>query len=288
MTIHGTPIPSTPVQGPPPLYPTVVDIRSNFGERVQDMSDASIEALISQMLSLLEEAMGHSFGRCIALRLGSGTVVEVTTTGLQVGADTYSFVDYPTLAAMYDAVAQDYSFDTVVHVDADTPSTYLTPLAATVSNGIDAISLFVSAMRYVIQGPLTRSHIFVPLPVSELLTVERNGVSVDSGSFTVIRGKSWILQRRTFGAPQYGFCLSTAYNSAITFRPQHWIGYPKSIWRVFYDLFAAMSDPDRGTMSSETIGPYKYVRTGDSKTLSEILLSNESVRFHSTMLPLHV
>lgn len=263
-----TPIVVTPVTTQCIEYLTVADLRAEYGEDIEDVTDAALQRQIDQMSAYLEDQVGHTFGRALIARSVGSDVVQVTATALLIGSDTYLFATYPTLNELVTAVnaaGENYSLELLPNVRSDTPSVLLKAHSSTAC-GPDyenRVILCASAMYCLLTGKY-ESHLFLPLNLAAVNTVVENLVVLTTSDYWALAGESWLIRK----ACDCGGCScqhpkgrwSNAYpgNIGVSFVPQFWGRVPSTLSAVMLDAFSS-----RGGLApyqSEDFGDYAYKR----------------------------
>jgi hypothetical protein len=248
-------------------YLTVALVRETFGDRVSEMTDVAILRSIDRLSGVLEDQLGHTFGRAaVVTSTDAADTVEVTATGLTIGGTTYLFADYPTLADLETAVnaaAHTYSMTIFPRIAPATPSTLLKPLTA-IACGPDYLArkiLDITAFYYQTVGGT--SHIFLPLPIAASLTITENGVLLASTAYSTMYNTTWVIRKlcactSTFCSHQRGK-WSCYGNIVVTYLPRWWRIVPAAVQAALLAAFASMNAV--GHMASESFGgAYSYSR----------------------------
>jgi hypothetical protein len=251
-------------------YLTIDDVRDEFGDDVDSMTDAQIQRRIDRMVAFLEGELGHTFGRALIARSSVAETVQVTATGVVIGGDTYLFATYVTLGALVAAIngaADTYRVELLSAVAPDTPSDLLSLLAATACgpDAEDRVVLCLSALWVRLSGDGS-SELFVPLPVGSVTEVVENNVTLDDTAYWAVPGESW-LTRKLCGCADVGSCVhptgrwSNRYpgNITVTYVPGWWIGGPPATLQATL-LEAFESASGLGPLEAESFGEYSYRR----------------------------
>ena len=173
-------------------YITVAALRAEYGEEIEDKTDAALQRQIDQMTVFLEDQLGHTFGRALVASSTATESVEITATKLIIGGDEYAFATYTTLYALVAAVnaaGETYSLELLPNIRGDTPTTLLGERAATTCGRDyeDRVVLCVSAMYCVLNG-VCETKMFLPLPLAEIVAVTENGTALTTTDYWAIPG----------------------------------------------------------------------------------------------------
>jgi len=268
-------------------YLTVEAVRAEYDEDVEDRTDAALQRQIDQMSAYLEDQIGHTFGRALIARSIGNDQVLVTANNLQIGGDTYTFVDYPTLFSLVTAVnlaSADYQLELFPQVRGDTPSTLLKThtLTACGPDYVNRVVLCISAMFTLRSGG--QSHCFLPLDLAIVNSVGENGTLLSASDYYAVPGESWIIRRScgcdVFTCGHHGR-WSCAYpgNIGVIFMPVLWAGVPGSISAAMLDAFSARAG--LSPYQSEQFGDYSYKRLQSIVPTWQDQLGGSSVRRYS-------
>jgi hypothetical protein len=264
------PIPAVSASSPCSEYLSIADARAEFGDRVADMTDAQMQRKIDRMAGLLEDAIGHTFGRAMVARSTGADVVAVTATKLTIGGTDYAFADYPTLyalAAAVNAAGETYSLEILPQVYANTPSTLLSARTAEACGPAyeNRVILCASALYAVFSGDGT-SHVFLPLPPASVESIVENGVTLPATGYWWKPGDPWIIRKwcgcyaETCAHPKGRWSASYPNNIAVTFVPQWWGRVPVVLSGLMLEAFE--SQVGLGPLESESFGgEYSYRRS---------------------------
>lgn len=251
-------------------YLTVTEVRDEFGEQVAEKSDAALLRNIDRLAGVLEDNLGHSFGRAaVAQSTDPAHTVAVSATELTIGGDTYAFSTFPTLGDLETAVngaGDSYSLTLNPKVATNTPSALLKPFAA-VSCGSDYTArriLDISAL-YILTNGMGTSHVYIPLPIANIVSIYEDATALTGTDFCALTGDTWIV-RKGCGCSscscRHGFGhWSCDYpgNVAITYRPKWWLTVPAAIKTALLEAFSAQGG--FSPLASESFGgSYSYSR----------------------------
>jgi hypothetical protein len=245
-------------------YLTVAEVRDQFATEAAELSDVAVRHTIDQHSEYMEKSLGHAFGRALYVTSGQAYDVEITAQAvvftLAEATTTYTFVDYPTLGELADAVNDadaDYSIQLLGTVDDRTPCTYLKPLAKAACGPTYASRRVADTkyMYYVATGRHTR-RVFLPLNIRDIQSVTENGVLLDPTYYSFRRGESWI---------ERGSCYCGSHWSAysqdnifVGFRPTLWGAAPGVVRAKLLYAFETVNGLD--LMQSESFIGYSYTR----------------------------
>lgn len=251
-------------------YLSVADVRAEYGDHVAELTDAQLQRKIDRLVASLEDNLGHSFGRALAVRSTAADTVSITATECVIGGDTYAFADYPTLhdlATAANAAGEAYSVEILPHVYASTPSALLAQRAAVVCGPDyeDRVVLCLSARYDVLDGDYT-SHVFLPLPIASINSIYESGLLISATGYWYKPGDVWVIKKQCACAtatvcrhPRGRWLASYPNNIAVTWTPQ-WFGrVPQSLSGLLLEAFE--SQAGLGPMESESFGgEYSYKR----------------------------
>lgn len=287
-----TPITATPTIAPCVEYLTIADLRAEYGEDIEDVTDAALQRQIDQMSAFLEDQLGHTFGRGLIARSLGGDVVEVTATALIIGGDTYLFATYSTLHALVEAVnatGDTYSLELLPNVRSDTPSVLLKPHTAESCgpNYENRVILCLSALYCLLSGN-GETHLFLPLNLAVVNTVVENLVTLTTSDYWALAGESWLIRKAcncsgcNCAHPRGRWSNSYPGNIGVSFVPRFWGRVPGALSAALLDGFSS-----RGGLApyqSEDFGDYSYKRhtaavAGWQDTLSGSGIRKYAVKF---------
>ncbi len=262
-------------------YLTVADVRDEYGDLVEAMTDTAIRRRLDRLSAYMEDALGHAFGRALMARSTAGDTVQVTDTGLVIGGDAYAFADYPTLGALVDAAnaaGASYSLTPLPVIDPNTPSELL-KATGTVACGptyADWVVLDLEALWVKASGDGT-THLFLPLPVQEVQQVTEDGVAIDATAYEVPPDASWLI--RKLGR----WSTRATGNVEVIYRPRWWGNAPGVVSEVLLEAFGVATG--NTPIASERFGDYSYQRKVPEarpwqEVLSDPALRPYAVRFH--------
>lgn len=293
----GTGTPSTPaaIAAPCREYLTVAEVRSEFGDDVAEMSDAQIQRRIDDLAALLEDNLGHSFGRALMVFGGASDTVTVAEDMVALSGDGFAFADFPTLgelAAAINAAGADYSADLLPTVSPATPSSLLAQRAETAvgPDYDDRAVLCLSALYVSCHGDGT-SHVFLPLPVGRVVQVLENG-SVTTAYWSRA-GEPWLI-KKACGCSGDSSCShargrwSGAYpaNVLVTYVPASWSGrLPAALRRALLEAFEGQAAVGGALQSESFGGEYSYSqRAGLRQGTWQDALSGAAVRQYAVRI----
>lgn len=268
-------------------YLSIADVRAEFGSDVDDLTDAQIQRKIDRLVSIAEDALGHTFGRAIVARSSVAENVAVSATALTVGVGSYTFAAYPTLGELVmaaNAAGGTYSLELLPQIDPATPSDLLAVRSASACGPDfeDRAVLCLSALYIKAHGDAS-SYVFLPLPLSLVTEVLENGTEVESTGYWSRAGENWII-KKLCGCATASSCYhprgrwSNSYpgNIEITFIPQ-WFGrVPASITAALLAAFEGQTN--LGPIQSESFGEYSYSRAGRKALSAEEILGGSTLR----------
>lgn len=288
----GTPIATVDATADCISYLTVADVRAEFGDDVADDTDSAIQRRIDQMVGLLEDKLGHTFGRALIARSTATDNVIVTTTELTIGGDSYAFATYATLAelvAAVNAAGDSYSLELLPRMRDDTPSTYLKPLSGAVCGPAYENRVVLCATKlYARLSGKRQSHLFLPLSLSSVYALVEDGVALTNSYYWAIPGDAWLIRKAcscVSSCSHVRGLWSNAYpgNIALGYTPQIWGRVPSALTGILLEAFSAKSG--LAPFRKENFGDYAYERaTTDVASWGDILGGSEvrryAVRFH--------
>jgi hypothetical protein len=267
-------------------YTTVEEIRDEFGQDVVSVSDSALLRRADRVIDLLEQQLGHTFGRAFLVRSTGNDTVGVTGTGVLIGGDTYLFADYPTLGALADAIngaGKTYAVYLRSDCNPHTPSALLNPMTAEACGPTydKRVALCVSAMYLQLSGEGS-SHIFLPLKLSSVVSVYENGVLQAADTYYAIPGDSWIVRRSDGCLDDFsgGSRWSNRYpgNIEVTYVPQLWLGGAIPLALSDIILSAMRSVQGLQPFESETFGEYSYRRPSLSPHEITDIIGGQQIR----------
>ena len=294
----GTGTPSTPaaVAAPCREYLTVAEVRSEFGDDVAEMSDAQIQRRIDDLAALLEDNLGHSFGRALVVSSGAADTVAVTADMVIFnGVSGFAFADYTTLgelAAAINAAGAGYEADLLPQVSPATPSNLLGLRgdAACGPDYDDRAVLCLSALYVSCHGDGT-SHLFLPLPVGRVVQVLENGSATTA--YWSRAGEPWLI-KKACGCSGDSSCnhargrWSGAYpaNVLVTYVPASWSGRPPAaLKRALLEAFEGQAAIGGALQSESFGGAYSYSqRAGLRQGTWQDALGGAAVRAYAVRL----
>ena len=249
-------------------YVTVEEIRDEFGQDVAAVSDSSLLRRADRLVDLLEQQLGHTFGRAFLVRSTAEDTVAVTATGILIGGDGYAFDEYDTLGAMASAIngaGKSYAAWLRPECDPNTPSTLLNPVVAGFCGPTydKRMALCLSSMYLRLSGGAS-SHIFLPLKLSTVGQVFENELLLSATQYYAVPGDSWLIRRLDNTS---GYCIgdgrwSNRYpgNIQLHYVPQIWAGGAIPLALSDAVLTAMRSVHGLQPFESETFGEYSYRR----------------------------
>lgn len=261
-------ITATPTITPCVEYLTIADLRAEYGEDIEDVTDAALQRQIDQMAAYLEDQLGHTFGRGLIARSTGADTVQVTATALVIGGDTYLFSTYTTLYALVAAVnatGDTYSLELLPNVRSDTPSVLLKAHTAEACGPDyeDRVILCLSAMYCLLTGKY-ETHLFLPLNLAVVNTVVENLITLTTSDYWALAGESWLIRKAcdcggcSCAHPKGRWSNSYPGNIGVSFVPQFWGRVPSALSAAMLDAFSS-----RGGLApyqSEDFGDYSYKR----------------------------
>lgn len=273
-------------------YLTVADVRAEFGDDVADDTDSAIQRRIDQMVGLLEDKLGHTFGRALVARSSIAETVAVSATELTIGGASYAFVTYATLdelVAAVNAANDTYSLELLPRVRGDTPSTYLKTLTAVnCGPAYENRTVLCATKLYARLSGKRQSHLFLPLSLSSVYALVEDGIALTSSYYWAIPGDAWLIRKActcVSGCAHARGLWSNAYpgNIALGYVPQIWGRVPSALTGILLEAFSAKAG--LAPFRKENFGDYAYERsTADVASWSDILGGSEvrryAVRFH--------
>lgn len=272
----GTPATPTATTAPCTEYVTVADLRAEFGDDVAELTDAQIQRKIDSLVALLEENLGHSFGRALLVSSTDADAVIVTSTMLVIGGDAFTFEDYPSLAelaAAANAAGGSYSVEVLPQVNTATPSDLLAQRSSVACGPDydDRVILCLSAMYVSCHGE-GQTHLFLPLPVASMVEVTENGTEIESTGYWVKAGEPWLI-KKLCGCSSSTSCYhprgrwSNAYpaNVLVTYVPQWWNKPPATLKRALIEAFETQAGIGGALQSESFGGAYSYSRRADAR-----------------------
>jgi hypothetical protein len=222
--------------------------------------------------------------------------VSVSADRLTIGpagsGTDYLFATYTTLSALVDAIADAgaaYTAELLPSARPDLPSTYLKPkAAAAIGPTYDKrVHLDVSALWITADGG--RTHVFVPLPIRDVLAVSEDGVALASTDYQWVTGNTWLIRRRCGCAasacshPAGRWSAHCRNNVQVVYRPMFWGTAPAEVKAVLLEAFGAATG--QGPIASESFGDYGYTKKlPNARSWQELLagsvVRSYGVRFH--------
>lgn len=296
-TGSGTGTPATPaaVAAPCREYLTVAEVRAEFGDDVAEMTDVQLQRRIDGLVSVLEDNLGHTFGRALVVSSGAADTVAVTADMVIFnGVSGFAFADYTTLgelAAAINAAGAGYEADLLPQVSPATPSNLLGLRgdAACGPDYDDRAVLCLSALYVSCHGDGT-SHLFLPLPVQSVLEVLENGTATTA--FWSRAGEPWLV-KRLCACPAVSSCRhprgrwSNAYpaNILVTYVPQGWGRPPAALKRALLEAFEGQAAIGGALQSESFGGAYSYSqRAGLRQGTWQDALGGAAVRAYAVRL----
>jgi hypothetical protein len=270
----------------------VDDVRAEYGEDVEGMTDEQILRRIDRLVAYLEELVGHGFGRAaIARSTSPADTVQVTATSLIIGGATYLFSAYATLGllvAAVNAAGGAYSIELLPHVDPSTPPDLLSVHAATVCGDSyeDRVVLCMSRL-WVRSSGNCQSHLFLPLPLQTVSEVTEDGTTLDVLAYWAVAGESWLVRKLcdcdtsacTTCSHATGHWAGTyPGNIQVEYTPLWWNHPPASLGAALLEAFGAQAGVGDGSLQSETFGEYSYRRAVGKVGSWQDMLGGNSAR----------
>lgn len=250
----------------------IEEIRAEYSDAVSDLGDEVIQRRIDLLSAALENELGHGFGRALIAFSDAADTVEVTSSALIIGGDTYSFSDYPTLLALVTAVnaaGKDYSLELLPHVFEGTPSDCLDTLAA-VSCGpnYEDRQVLCLAYRYEQHSGEYTTHVFLDLPLASVASVVESGETLSSTDYWAIPGRNF-LERKCCDCDNCLTCVHPSIrwkanypgNILVKYIPQHWGRVPRTLRGVMLEAFGVRYGVSDEGLVSERFGPAQYSYT---------------------------
>jgi hypothetical protein len=272
-------------------YLTVETLRAEFGEDIEEKTDAALVRRLDWLTAALEDQLGHAFGRALLITATGAISVTVTAVKLTLTSGVtptdYPFTEYQTLGVLADAINMSglATVTLLKGIAPDTPSTLLKVRAATACGPTyDLRQVLDVAAWYLCLTAKKESHLFLPLPVRSVTAVTENGVALAATDYHVATGKPWLI-RRTCGcttACNHKSVWQAAYsnNVQVTYTPSWWGDPPGLLSQVLLEAFSSAAGLT--ALESETFGKYSYRRGGAPVASWQALLSSGMVRQYAT------
>jgi len=292
----GTTITVTPSVGAAACleYLTVADVRAEYGDDVVDLTDAQLQRRIDRLVASLQAKLGHTFGQALIARSTAADTVQVTATALLIGGTSFAFATYPTLydlIAAVSAASAVFSLELLPNVRAGTPSTLLAAHgAATCGPGAERrVVLCLDALYCKLSGA-HESHLFLPSPVQEVITVVENNVVLSAAAYWSVLGESWLI-RKLCGCTASDDCphptgaWPNTYpgNIAVTYVPSWWGHVPADLQGALLDAFGAkLGGGAAGGLIAEDFGEYSYHKGATRADTWDEILGGATVRRYAT------
>lgn len=274
-------------------YLTVAEVRDALGEEVEDLSDAAIARKIDGLIGELEDNLGHTFGRAGVVVSTAADTVQVTTTALVVGGDTYLFATYPTLGELEAAVngsGDSYGFEIASKVSPITPSTLLNTLGPVACGPTyDQRVYLCLAGLYVQLGGNRIPNLMLPLPLTSITSVVEDLVTLAATDYWAVPGDPWITRRNCSceilicGHPAGRWSGLTPGNVLVTYVPRNWLRIPSALKGLLLEAFSSYAGA--GPVESENWVGYSYRKSIAAvqhyrDILSSGTVAQYAVRFH--------
>ena len=269
-------------------YLTVETLRAEFGEDIEEKTDAQLLRRLDWLTVTLEEQLGHAFGRALLLTATGAVSVAVTTTALTLTsgetATAYPFTEYQTLGILADAINASGLATTALlkGIAYDTPASLLQARAGVACGPTYDLRQVLTVSAWYLRLTAKRAtHLFLPLPAQRIIAVTEDGTALTASGYWAATGRSWLL-RRTCGC-QAATCAhkgvwraSYPDNVEVTYLPTHWGVIPASLSQVLLDAFSSASGLT--ALESETFGKYSYRRAGAPAASWQDILSSGTIR----------
>ncbi len=272
-------------------YVTIADARAQYGDLLADRTDDALQRLLDRFAAIMEDGLGHTFGRALIARSTDPThTVEIAADRLTIGGDAYPFDDYPTLYALSAAAngaGQAYALDLLPQISSDTPSTSLVAVPARACGGgyaarqaLDVAHLFHRA------AARATSTIFLPLPIQTVSQVVENGAILDSSAYWATPGDLTLI-RKACACAQMSGC-SHDYGRwrgdtvTVLYTPRHWRNPPAICASAILEALGASLG--LGALESESFGPHSYRRKLPDPVAWQHALSDAGLRPYAARL----
>ena len=269
-------------------YLNVASVRAEFGDDVADETDASIQRRIDQLSALLEDKLGHTFGRALLARSTADDTVEVQADRLIIGGDTYPFATFTTLYDLVvaaNAAGATYSLELLPRLRADTPTQYLRPLSATTCGPSYAQRVVLcSRVLYSNMTGTNQAYLFLPLPPHSVVALWEDGVALTSSAYWLVPGDPWLIRKGCgcLNSCQHSYGhWSQAYpgNIALAYVPQLWGYVPGALTGILLEAFSAKAGV--APFEAENFGDYSYRRPAVKPAAWNDILGGAEVRRYS-------
>ena len=275
-------------------YVTVAEARAELGEALADKSDAAILRMIDRLASVLEDGLGHTFGRALLARSDNPAhTVRVTANALEIGGDAYAFADHMTLGALAAAVTgagKTYTLEVLPRIDPRTPSTSLAVRAEMICGGgyenrqiLDVIHLYVA-----LSGRATPA-VYLPLPAYEIVSVTEDGVILSASGYALDETRLVLWRRQcactTVPCPVHGckkWSARTPENIIVLYMPRWWRQPPAACASAILEGLTILAGG--GPLESETFGPYTYRRSLPAPKSWQQVLTDSALNQYRTRM----
>jgi len=263
---HGTPIvgvpapiSSIPISGLE--YLTVDDLRDEFGEDIEVVSDGSLQRLIDGLTDAVEDKLGHGFGRALRIWSRVDEQLRAYSDRISIGLDGFGYDDYPTLGDLIDVISDGTrEIELLGHTSADQPSDHLKTLESVdIGTSYDKrVTLSLKSWQTTTYGK-GETHIFLPLNIREVVEILENGVLVSSDYYYYT--KSWVVKKRCSGCSGYWSpCNCATGNIVVDFKPSCWGSIPAVARSYLLDILRERLGT--APMEHESFIDYAYTRHG--------------------------